>query len=316
MPICNRLGEVAQAIILVSRSSAEVRIRAFGLSHVGQVRSDNEDHFCIGPRVAQHKAVAAGLDIASRQFEQSGFLAAVADGMGGAKGGHFSSWVVLEALQKEFFEGTHRHETGKQLQKRITKCLNQSCRKLRLGLKQKGFRKGGTTVAGVVLKYPNHLICFHVGDSRVLKFSEQQLAPLTIDHTPVGPALARGKMTEEQALSRSDCNKLTRSFGLGGNVQPEVRLMDFSPGDHLLLTTDGFHSPGRGLDADSISSIMRSERRLQQQVTRMVEMAVTRDGTDNTTLVIVRVDQASEAWAQAMFEERRKGAQKKKWWFW
>lgn len=300
------------------REGSLVRIRAAGLSHAGR-RKGNEDHFCIGSKVLQNKSLSAGLDIPSREFEQFGFLAAVADGIGGEKGGQFASWMALEALHERYFQRPARGETGKQLLKRVTRCLADTCKSLQAELKKKNFHKGGTTVAGVVMKHPNHLICFHVGDSRVMQMLEGDLSPLTIDHTPVGEALARGKMTEEEALARPDCNQLTRSFGLGGNVQAEVRLMTFHPGDHILIATDGFHSPGRGLGSDFIVDFIGKERRLGQQVHRLVEYAVDRDGSDNTTLVIVRVDQATEAWAKEMFPERRQapeGKKKKRWWFW
>lgn len=273
-----------------------MRIRVAGYSHSGNQRDTNQDHFCVDRRVAQGEVLSYSIASSTEYYKNHGLLAVVADGMGGHEGGQLASRVALEQLAQEYYAKALPDEDGPSLCKRVARCLARACKQLRKTLKEKELRQAGTTLAGVALKGPDSLVVFHIGDSRVLKSDGQEVRPLTVDHTPVGADLASGKLTDEQAMAAKGSNQLTRSFGLIGNNRAEVQLLSFSAGDRLLLATDGFHAPGRGLDDASILTTLGGDSWLYLKVPSLVEQAVQRDGHDNTTLVALEVEKFDLSW--------------------
>lgn len=261
-----------------------MRIRVCGASVAGE-RDHNDDHFCLGRDVLQNAPLSKVVQFSDRNVKRFGFLAAVADGMGSYQGGALASRTVLESLSREFYlpalKGT--------LEERLAVCMEGTLDHLKRTLKETGCKKAGTTLAGIALKAPDQAVVFHVGDSKVARLHEGNLLALTIDHTPVGKALATGKMTEAQALKRRDAFQLTRSLGLVGDTRVEFRSMTFAPGDRFLLMTDGVCSPGRGLDGPTIEEFLDASDDPGLLLEPMLWEAAMRDG-DNATLVLLQVD--------------------------
>lgn len=267
-----------------------MKIWAAGLSHMGRL-DYNDDYFCIGLAVRQTEAFNTMVEAGSALYLENGFIAAVADGMGGYQGGATASRAVLKALTSAFYSGPRAGENARQLRKRIDRCVNHALKELRQTLKARNLRQAGTTLAGIALKPPDLLFSFHAGDSRILSFNEQEgLELLTVDHTPVGQALADGTMTEEEAAQQPNAFALTRSLGLQGDCRVEVTQFAYTPGDTLLLMTDGMWSPCRGLDPVVIENELRLGGRPKELARRLVEQAVKVDGEDNTTLVVVHLE--------------------------
>lgn len=267
-----------------------VKIWAAGYSNQGRL-DYNDDYFSIGLAVRQTDPFNTMVDASSALYLENGFIAAVADGMGGYQGGATASRAVLKALTSAFYSGPRAGENARQFKKRIERCVNHAVTELRQTLRDRNLREAGTTLAGVALKPPDLLFSFHAGDSRVLCFSETEgLELLTVDHTPVGQALADGTMTEEEAAQQPDAFALTRSLGLQGDSRVEISQFTYSPGDTLLLMTDGMWSPCRGLDPEVIESELRLGGRPKDLVRRLVDQAVKVDGEDNTTLVLIRLE--------------------------
>lgn len=257
-------------------------IEVCGMSVIGAKKS-NDDHFVIGREVSQEKFLRLKFDPDRGTATETGLLVAVADGIGSYEGGALASKVALEALAEDFYQ-----RTSGTLKERVTHSLKTSLRVLNARLKQEGKRKAGTTLAGLALQAPDQALVFHIGDSRVLRFREGQLRSLTIDHTPVGEPLARGKIDLETALTRPDAFHLTRSYGMWVNTRVDVQARKYTPGDWFLLTTDGVCSPGRGLDANALTDFLTEPGEPQTLLTSMLEQANALDG-DNATIVSVRV---------------------------
>lgn len=247
-------------------------------------RDKNDDHFCIGTQVSQEKLLSDAFDSSYRVFHNQGFMAAVADGMGSYAGGALASRTMLESLAADF-----QKQTRGDLEARLTAAIKSATKRLQKVLKKEKCKEAGTTLAGVVLQAPDQGIVFHIGDSKVVRFTEGGLRGLTIDHTPVGEDLAFGRTTVEEAVQRRDAFQLTRSLGLIGDTRVEFRPITFSPGDRFLMMTDGVCSPGRGLDAPTMLEFLDSAEEPELILDPMLWEAAERDG-DNATLVMVQID--------------------------
>jgi protein phosphatase len=97
----------------------------------------------------------------------------------------------------------------------------------------------GTTVVAALVR--GSAVCLaHVGDSRISRFRDGQLEPLTEDHT-VRNEWIKGGMIPELAAELPMGAALTRALGTRPTVSVTARLETVQPGDILLLTTDGIH---------------------------------------------------------------------------
>ena len=80
----------------------------------------------------------------------------------------------------------------------------------------------------------------HAGDSRIYHFHAGQLVQHTVDHSYVQGLVARGEITQAQALHHPKANVLVGC--LGSEADPPVSLHTLAcvqPGDVMLACSDG-----------------------------------------------------------------------------
>jgi serine/threonine protein phosphatase PrpC len=86
---------------------------------------------------------------------------------------------------------------------------------------------------------------------------------------------------------------LTRALGTDREIKPDVRAIDWRPGDRLLFCSDGLS----GLVEKSmiLATLGLNGETLEQIADRLVEMALDAGGDDNVTVVLVADDEANAA---------------------
>jgi protein phosphatase len=92
-----------------------------------------------------------------------------------------------------------------------------------------------------------------------------------------------GAVSEEVARKRGLYNVL--SSAVGGDLSPEVGLIDLEPDDVLLLCTDGLttHVPD-----DRIAGMLVQSPTTEAACQALVDAALDDGGTDNITVVVAR----------------------------
>ncbi len=231
-----------------------MRIRAGAKTDIGRARKRNEDSFLVREP-----------------------LFAVADGMGGHRGGNVASSLALEVLGQV---GEEASGPGDRLVEGIRQAND---RVLERGEADRDLRGMGTTITAVrTSDRTAHLA--HVGDSRAYLFRQGALDQLTEDHTWVHRMVREGKLTLEEAGKHPQRSILTRALGVEGDVEVDQFSLDLQPGDRLLLCTDGLTNM---LDDEAIGHILADEPDPQAAADRLVEEANRAGGDDNITAVIL-----------------------------
>ena len=235
-------------------------LRSGSSTHVGQVRSNNQDSFL----------VLADAD-----------LYGVADGMGGHNGGEVASAMAVENLQEHAGEPTL--ENLKQAARIGNRAIFEKA-----GADAELHGMGTTLCAVRVVPGPegDEIAWINVGDSRVYLFRDNSLLQLSRDHSLVEDLLRDGQLTEDEAKVHPKRNIITRALGIDVDVDVDGSTVIPFNGDRFLLCSDGLFGEVTG---DQISSVLRRLADPTEAADELVRLANESGGRDNITVVIVEV---------------------------
>lgn len=244
------------------------RIRSASRTDVGRRRSENQDDF--------------------REFEHTSGarLLALADGMGGHRGGRTASRMAIEAMGEVFASRqSPNHDTLREaMEAANTRIYDVASRRSEL-------RGMGTTGVALLFRTDGLACVAHVGDSRAYRLREGSIAPLTADHSFVARLLEQGEITAEEAAVHPRRNEILRSIGSGPSVEVDVAPVETRPGDQFLLCSDGLS----GVLTDSeIGSVLLREHP-EKAVEILVDLANERGGPDNITVMVAAMPDESMA---------------------
>jgi PPM family protein phosphatase len=113
------------------------------------------------------------------------------------------------------------------------------------------------------------------------------LKQLTRDHTVAQMLVDRGEITPEEAATHPAHGHLTRFVGMGTESLPEAKIVELTPGDQLLLCSDGLSGM---LTERQIQAILSEHAAPEEACRRLVAAANEAGGKDNITAVIVAVE--------------------------
>ena len=203
----------------------------------------------------------------------------VADGMGGHDRGEVASRTAIEVLR-----GLSQGAPTPDEARAIVREAHAAVRALPKGTG----RRPGTTVTGVVLTEHDGVPCWlvvNVGDSRTYRMAGAVLEQVTQDHSEVAELVAAGVVSAEDASRHPRRNVVTRVLGGGSrDVEPDVWLLPVSPGDRMLMCSDGLTD---ALSDARIEAELRAADDPQEAADRLVAAALAAGGKDNVTAVVV-----------------------------
>jgi len=229
-------------------------------SHIGR-RDENQDF-----------AAACLADARSHH----GLVAAVADGVGGRKGGRVAAELSVRAFIDDYLSQTEALSPQKTAG-RALESINYWIH--RQGQKDEKLRGMSCAFTGIVLK-GNRLHSFHVGDTRLYRWRDDSLGQLTRDHRPDGA---------------EDTSFLTRAIGFEEVVRIDYRIHDVFAHDRLILCSDGLHTV---LNEAQFSSVLSDRAPPELTARRLVDLALSHGADDNTTALVVDVFELPPATVQ------------------
>ena len=209
----------------------------------------------------------------------------VCDGMGGELGGDLAAQLAIDALRRSL-ESCDCEEPSDAL----AFAIEEANRIIVLRRQNPAFSGMGTTVVAALV-CGDELVVMHVGDSRAYLIRGSEVEQLTTDHSYVQDLVAKGTITQEEALSHPQSHVLTRCLGAEPKVDVEGQSLWIwdcaaSPADKLLLCSDGLYS----LVSDSEIAEVVNSMSPRESCVELVEMAKERGGFDNITVAIMPVN--------------------------
>lgn len=267
-----------------------------GATHVGRVRTENQDHFAVVERRRSQAVLLSDLPSdALPVADETAYSLVVVDGMGGARFGEFASRFALQTM----FELTQRASSW------VMKLHDLDAEQIRqrveayVGALQAAFRQRieadpdlagmGTTWTSAHL-FPPLAIIVHVGDSRAYLMRGGTLRQVTRDETMAQALIDAGM--DSHSVERFTHVLLNSFGGDGRRVAAQIHPLALEPDDLLLLCSDGLTGM---VGDDALLRALQSAESPQAACDALVGMALAAGGRDNVTVVAARVGESPGA---------------------
>lgn len=201
-----------------------------------------------------------------------GIVAAVADGVGGAKGGR----IAAELAVRSFLDGYYAAPATLG----VAGCAKHAMDAFNawlyaMGRRDPAMEGAGTTFTALVLR-GRRLHVLHVGDSRAWRFRDGNLVRLTEDHVLPQPELR---------------HVLYRAVGLERQIRLDHWREELDVHDRLLLASDGVHGV---LSDRAIARLLARRGSLEAGAQAIVDAALAAGSTDNATALVIDVIELPE----------------------
>ena len=236
-------------------------MEAWGLTHRGAVRQQNQDAFAI------------------RNLPDGRVIALVCDGMGGARAGNIASAMAVKLFTEEFLRTSGREE------ERMRKAAALANREVfQRSLRDEDCAGMGTTLVAA-LAGEGGAVILNEGDSRAYHINQEGIVLVTRDHSLVADLVERGELTREEARRHPNKNLITRALGADPDLMADCFRQPMAPGDYLLLCSDG------------LSNVVEEQEMLYEVIhgegdesccQRLLDIALSRGAPDNVTVVLIR----------------------------
>lgn len=245
-------------------TATNLRFESVGRSHVGRVRTLNEDRFVDRPQIA---------------------LWAVADGMGGHKAGDVAATMLRDALL-----AVETYGSGYAFLDSVQDAIDRVNRALiaHAAIAAPGAVIGSTIVA--MIAFAGHYACLWAGDSRAYLKRGDYFGQLTRDHSMVQEMIDSGTIARRDAKSFGRSNVITRAVGVNDRLALDLHQGPIGDGDVFLLCSDGLTTM---LDDADIARAL-AEPDLARAADALIAETLARGAKDNVTVVLIRAIAGSD----------------------
>lgn len=236
-------------------------------------------------KVRQHNEDNGGI------FRNStGFLAIVADGMGGHRAGDVASSMTLAYL-KESWDQVEGDFTAEMAEAWLREHIQKVNRILFEHAESHSECQGmGTTLVAALCTERFSTIA-NIGDSRCYIYNESGFKQLTEDHSLVNELVRTGQISREDAEHHPRKNVLLRALGTEQTVEMDIVTIVFEEGDSLLLCSDGLSNK---VSYQEMLNIIEQDVPPEQKAELFITVANDHGGEDNITLVLLQYCHDSE----------------------
>lgn len=249
--------------------AATVAVTVACKTDLGRVRDNNEDKY------------EYFLPEDDRTLAARGQVFLVCDGMGG----HAAGQIASELACKTFIDVYLHHPSADPTVAMEAGVIAANRFVLDVGRAIPSRRGMGTTLSGLIF-LQGQAYTVHVGDSRIYRLRDGQISMMTNDHTWVDEAIRSGALRPEDAADHPYKHVIMRAVGTEGDIKPDIERHDLLEGDIYLLCSDGLTNHV----TDEEMQQMLLEAAPSQAAWNLVGAALQGGGSDNTTVIIVRVD--------------------------
>ncbi|MFC1535128.1 PP2C family protein-serine/threonine phosphatase [Thermodesulfobacteriota bacterium] len=248
-------------------------IVAEGISDVGCLRPHNED---------------------SIWLDNSGLVLLLADGMGGHERGEEASQTAIRVFRELLTPDVIKREVGDitaatdvppeiaSLYTLIFRAVGKTANFLfERNMELKLERYMGTTVVGLVLVESEHMLWFHIGDSRLYRWRDHTLKCITTDHSAYEEWASAGRIGVEPGR-----HIITRVIGINPGVEADIEWDKRRKDDIYILCSDGLNDM---ITDEQIADVIKAENNVSDIANCLVNAALAAGGKDNVSVIVCKI---------------------------
>ena len=246
-------------------------MKSFYLTDPGMVRDHNEDSVIIVKN------------------DEGSYLLAIADGMGGHSAGEVASSIAIGHLGKHFKESFHamrKLDAVNWIRDVVDEINTLIFQYEKSHPESKGM--GTTLVLAILTK--EYLLFGNVGDSSGFLMKDGKLHKVTYDHTLVNLLVSAGELTKEEASVHPKKNVLMKALGASLEIDVDIFDCDMDVSE-ILLSSDGLTGM---LTREQIEKVLLTDDSIEEKVTKLIQKANNRGGTDNISVAYLIRDGEGE----------------------
>ncbi len=266
------------------------------VSHIGRVRINQEDNFLLdnGRLINFNQREIQEVRVASSSNEAV-VLYAIADGMGGHKGGEVASYIAMEgtkffgqnllARTQQFIEYGEIESYLNDLNKKIVVLSEQDMQLSNMG----------TTINGIIA-YKDHAISFNLGDSKTYTYDGKRLNQISKDHTEGQRMLDLGLLTEDELHNFKYRHVVNKYLGCSMKMRPEIKCISHKHQKiWYMLCTDGLSDLVNEDEIEQTLAKFYKQSNIKGAQDSLLELALNdtvnrSGGRDNITIMLIEVN--------------------------
>jgi len=264
---------------------ARAHLNVDAQTHAGMAGKNNEDRYAVASFVLEKRDRTPVL------------FAVLADGIGGHRAGEVAAELAVNHMMQAVARSDGRH-----IRRTIEDAVSEASDAIAAHSESNENLKGMGATCATAWIVGDKLHTAYVGDSRIYLIRSGRIQQLTIDHTWVQEAIERGVITPEMARQHPNVHVIRRYLGSPTPPDPDFRLKLFNdegdqhaennqglqlqPNDILLLCSDGLTDL---VWNDEILEVIRSKPNVKEASRALIELANSRGGHDNITVVLIAV---------------------------
>ena len=264
---------------------ARAHLNVDAQTHAGMAGKNNEDRYAVASFVLEKRDRTPVL------------FAVLADGIGGHRAGEVAAELAVNHMMQAVARSDGRH-----IRRTIEDAVSEASDAIAAHSESNENFKGMGATCATAWIVGDKLHTAYVGDSRIYLIRGGRIQQLTVDHTWVQEAIERGVITPEMARQHPNVHVIRRYLGSPTPPEPDFRLKLFNdegdqhaennqglqlqPNDILLLCSDGLTDL---VWNDEILEVIRSKPNVKEASRALIELANSRGGHDNITVVLIAV---------------------------
>ena len=271
------------------RKPRDDEIDVCGMTHVGKVRRENQDHFLLATVHKRVNVLATNLGTQQRLplgEQRVAFLAMVADGVGGTEGGAEASATALEAVMQYLNDSMSCLYDRDVAESTFIDMLQRCALRSHEAIRQRQQNSGDTMATTLTLfmgVWPAYYL-LQLGDSRYYLWRDGRLTQITRDQTLANDLVDQGILSRSQAPHTQFAHVLSSALG-AESAEPVVTRLRAEWDNVHLLCSDGLTKHVSDARIAERLAHMTSAKQVCEQ---LVQDALEDGGTDNITIIVGR----------------------------
>lgn len=262
----------------------------FGLTHMGKVRKNNQDHFLlctVHPQVLVHGTSLPIPEQLPLRGQRLATIMLVADGVGSGAGGGEASQLAVETITR-YVSSSLRcyHAAGMAHGGEFEEALRTAAIEAHTAVKAEAATREepsrmATTLTLTIVTWP-WVYVVQVGDSRCYHYLNGKLRQVTRDQTMAQALVDEGALPADRLASSPFSHVLVSAIG-GESATPVVSRLDIRDRNSvLILCSDGLTKHVTDAEIAERAGAMESSEQLCRS---LLDLALERGGSDNITIL-------------------------------